>query len=942
MAGEIPSCNRTKQLGRDMADMREDLMLAGASRGTMVLEQLRFHSAVAAPTSGKASSHMSYVIPKTTCKCCLNCWGLAGDSASFDRQHNSILRGGMLTAAVAALNRKEINAKNMYPVANECKEKASFIPMDGAIFAWLDQWLPGNVDSSPMLPGKMHLDAPSRKFVYDIMKEEWELMDRHVPHYCQFAKVLRAHFNIVIHKHKKFAECQVCALYKELWAKSRMASTFIRTEIQAMRRSHLEQQYGDRLAYYAGREQSYSDPENHLCTIVDAMTEGNSSTPMTRRDAKGFKPAAYKTQLYGALVHGPEGFFGYTTSGLKGARVTVEVVHRTLLKLAKTRKVWPKFFRLQLDNTTSDCKNHTVMAYLAWLTATGVFEKAVAGFLMVGHTHEDIDGFFGILRRHLMRVPQGIMTTEALHKEVQKCFSKVNNGWVEEDADKEGMRDRHFDLEGMNKRVVVEHLASTYDWDGFLLQRKNPAGSAFCKLENIAQLGDPDVYRPHYWEFSIKQGVVVLNLKHWSTDTAFWNDSPMPVWNRIPVLTDLRPAKMEWSKGLKDMHTRLRWCQGFYIQNGLRCKEMAAGVDECPRCAQSKSLCGCARCIRCEQMSILNKYMQFKAANSCTEADLAWWQSHFDSLTQEAIDATLVPLDQMALPKCARAMTELPSFQEQMDNLPAMMKQAPEGLKCKVAVLGLGPKAFKEVVEKVAPRYRDLSKETAHLEINMLVGGLRTSKGKIEFAVLLRNGQGTWLSAGQLLRHEQKLQDAVESEDLRPKWFGADVQFAEVIVQEDSKRLYTARLGDYNHESEEWTLNFPRQRINTVFGTSACEAEVHSMDLEELSFVTGAVATPPSSEHGLPRDIIRMAAFRNGKLDEIVLPPCHVTVTCPDSVILRGGSSVQHKHHRFWVSRLHFGMEFIQSKLQPHMQHMKNQAVNLPKLQRCMHVGWPC
>jgi hypothetical protein len=111
--------------------------------------------------------------------------------------------------------------------------------------------------------------------------------------------------------------------------------------------------------------------------------------------------------LYGALVHGPEGFFGYTTSGMKGARATVEVVHHTLLKLAKTRKVWPKFFRLQLDNTTSDCKNHTVMAYLAWLTATGVFEKAVAGFLAVGHTHEDIDGFFGMLRRYLMRVPRG-------------------------------------------------------------------------------------------------------------------------------------------------------------------------------------------------------------------------------------------------------------------------------------------------------------------------------------------------------------------------------------------------------------------------------------------------------------------------------------------------------------------------------------------------------
>ncbi len=151
---------------------------------------------------------------------------------------------------------------------------------------------------------------------------------------------------------------------------------------------------------------SFQDPADTLCVIVDAMTETSTSVPLQRRESKGFDKAALKTQLIGALVHGPEGFYGYTVNRLKGARPPVEIVHRTLTKLAETRKVWPKNFILQLDNTYAENKNHTVMAYVAYLVAAGVFESVQVRFLMVGHTHEDIDGYFGLLRRFLMLTPK--------------------------------------------------------------------------------------------------------------------------------------------------------------------------------------------------------------------------------------------------------------------------------------------------------------------------------------------------------------------------------------------------------------------------------------------------------------------------------------------------------------------------------------------------------
>ena len=47
-----------------------------------------------------------------------------------------------------------------------------------------------------------------------------------------------------------------------------------------------------------------------------------------------------------------------------------------------------------MDNSAKDNKNQTVMAFLSELVARGVFVTITMSFLMVGHTHEDIDAFF--------------------------------------------------------------------------------------------------------------------------------------------------------------------------------------------------------------------------------------------------------------------------------------------------------------------------------------------------------------------------------------------------------------------------------------------------------------------------------------------------------------------------------------------------------------------
>ena len=61
----------------------------------------------------------------------------------------------------------------------------------------------------------------------------------------------------------------------------------------------------------------------------------------------------------------------------------------------------PKKLFLQLDNSAKDNKNQYVMAFCSLLTARRVFKEVTVGFLIVGHTHEDIDAHFSYLSKLL-------------------------------------------------------------------------------------------------------------------------------------------------------------------------------------------------------------------------------------------------------------------------------------------------------------------------------------------------------------------------------------------------------------------------------------------------------------------------------------------------------------------------------------------------------------
>ena len=110
----------------------------------------------------------------------------------------------------------------------------------------------------------------------------------------------------------------------------------------------------------------------------------------------------------------------------------------------------PKKLFLQLDNSAKDNKNRYVIAFCSLLTAQRIFKEVMVGFLVVGHTHEDIDAHFSYLSKllkmkntyvlaDLMKAFMDSQKTTAFNPElVQEVanFKKFLHGYEHDDANK--------------------------------------------------------------------------------------------------------------------------------------------------------------------------------------------------------------------------------------------------------------------------------------------------------------------------------------------------------------------------------------------------------------------------------------------------------------------------------------------------------------------------
>ena len=218
-------------------------------------------------------------------------------------------------------------------------------------------------------------------------------------------------------------------------------------EFTKQRTEYLNHQASCRRLYASWREESKRNPQEILCIIHDKMDTSKTALPRMRVTTKatqglgqfpisvtgmvahGHGDGAYAhyaplcwpgdsnftisllarllRRLEAAPVRETGDLFPYPPSNalfealLRGKSRCMDTLNLIEAGSRRGRLPLPKNLYLQLDNSSKDNKNQYLMAFLSLLTTRGVFKEIQVGFLLVGHTHEDIDAYFSHLSKSL-------------------------------------------------------------------------------------------------------------------------------------------------------------------------------------------------------------------------------------------------------------------------------------------------------------------------------------------------------------------------------------------------------------------------------------------------------------------------------------------------------------------------------------------------------------
>lgn len=243
-----------------------------------------------------------------------------------------------------------------------------------------------------------------------------------------------------------FAKCTVCDQLQQFIGKSVKGSAEYVGFVK-QRAAHLSHQSSCRRIYHSWREESKRNKAEILCIIHDKMDTAKTAIPRMRVTTKYTASLGQlPINVTGMVTHGHgDGAYAHYSTDCWPANLnyTISSITRLLRRLEgqpirENRGLFPyppanSLFEamlrgksrcldvlppvsedppiapiplptnlfLQLDNSAKDNKNQFLMAFLSLLTHRGVFKEIQVGFLLVGHTHEDIDAYFSHLSKTL-------------------------------------------------------------------------------------------------------------------------------------------------------------------------------------------------------------------------------------------------------------------------------------------------------------------------------------------------------------------------------------------------------------------------------------------------------------------------------------------------------------------------------------------------------------
>ena len=136
-----------------------------------------------------------------------------------------------------------------------------------------------------------------------------------------------------------------------------------------------------------------------MTLIIDGMDQNTTIMPRFKQTVKDIDSQFVKTHLSGVLVH-DIGLYYYiwVDSYLKhDSNQVVTSIMKVLCDIKHRRGRLLHILRIQADNCGRENKNVYILGLYTTLVALGFFKEIQLSFMIVGHTHEDIDQHFSYI-----------------------------------------------------------------------------------------------------------------------------------------------------------------------------------------------------------------------------------------------------------------------------------------------------------------------------------------------------------------------------------------------------------------------------------------------------------------------------------------------------------------------------------------------------------------
>ncbi|XP_071143900.1 uncharacterized protein [Mytilus edulis] len=310
------------------------------------------------------------------------------------------------------------NNEKVMPVKG--KQSGSFSTEAWNCITWLEEYARLYAEKHP---DSCHLDLPpclTKKSVYEIMSEELHDQGVKVVTENYFISILWRKYcsHIKIPAASRFSKCDVCIKLKMEIAETKSKET--RKRLFHQRRQHLDKQSQERRKYYKHCAKSRKEPNKYMSIIIDGMDQQKTFIPNFMHMSK-FMSGMWRlrTHLVGTIVHGV-GVYGFFDQFQwpHSTNLTLTILVHVFFLLKDSI---PDILYLQMDNCARENKNRYVLAFFTWLVDIGLFKKVKISFLMVGHTHEDIDQVFSRFSVWLSKF--STLTMDQLLKAFESCYN---------------------------------------------------------------------------------------------------------------------------------------------------------------------------------------------------------------------------------------------------------------------------------------------------------------------------------------------------------------------------------------------------------------------------------------------------------------------------------------------------------------------------------------